>query len=99
MKLLAKWCYFAQKKILSSGSNSGPLSLGPLIFGSSLEECDTAWVAPIHQRSPRNFKWLFDLKLNWIELKWNDSLGSICWNLLGGTYVYRNHISNFPPQE
>ena len=42
MKLLAKWCYFAQKKILSSGSNSGPLSLGPLIFGSSLEECDTA---------------------------------------------------------
>lgn len=35
---------------ISSGSNSGPLSLGPLIFGSSLEEYDTALVAPIYQR-------------------------------------------------
>jgi len=59
---------FWKKKILSSGSNSGPLSLGPLIFGSSLEECDTAGVTPIHQRSPRNFKWLFGLKLHWIEM-------------------------------
>ena len=42
MKLLAKLCYFAKKRILSSGSNSGPLSLGPLIFGSSLGE----WTPP-----------------------------------------------------
>ena len=35
---------------ISSGSNSGPLSLGPLIFGSSLEEYDTAQVTPIHGR-------------------------------------------------
>ena len=59
-----------KKKILSSGSNSGPLSLGPLIFGSSLEECDTARVDPIYQRSPRNFKWLFGLKLNFEMMAW-----------------------------
>ena len=33
---------------ISSGSNSGPLSFGPLIFGSSLEEYDAAQVTPIH---------------------------------------------------
>ena len=37
----------------SSSNSGGPLSLGPLIFGSSSEECNTAQdcpTAPIHQR-------------------------------------------------
>ena len=33
---------------ISSGSNSGPLSFGPLIFGSSLGEYGNAEVTPIH---------------------------------------------------